>query len=59
MLRFIFFLAFGYIIIKLLRVFVDPLFETKPKQKSSSNFTPKDEEKKSTLGDYVDFEEVK
>ena len=56
MLRFIFFLAFGYIIIKLLRVFVDPLFETKPKQKSSSNFTPKEEEKKSTLGDYVDFE---
>ena len=59
MFRFIFYLSFGYIVIKLLRVFIDPFFETRPAKNSTTNFTPKQEEKKSTLGDYVDFEEVK
>ena len=59
MFRFLFYLAFGYIVIKLIRVFIDPLFETRPVKNASQSFTPPQEEKKSTLGDYVDFEEIK
>ncbi len=59
MFRFLFYLALGYVVIKLIRVFIDPLFESRPIKNTSSSFTPKQEEKKSTLGDYVDFEEIK
>lgn len=59
MFRFLFYLALGYVVIKLIRVFIDPLFESRLIKNTSSSFTPKQEEKKSTLGDYVDFEEIK
>ena len=59
MFRFLFYLAFGYIILKLLRVFIDPFFDNKPVKNTAPPFTPKQEEKKSSLGDYVDFEEIK
>jgi len=59
MIRFIFYLAFGYIIIKILKIFIDPVFDQKPSRvQSSPKATPVKEEKKSTLGDYVEFEEV-
>lgn len=60
MIRFIFYLAFGYVILKILRVFIDPFFEGNARQ-SRPGFTPPPahEEKKPPLGDYVDFEEVK
>lgn len=59
MIRFIFYLAFGYIILKMLRVFIDPFFE-KPARQNQPGFTPPPQEsKKPPLGDYVDFEEVK
>ncbi|HOZ52927.1 MAG TPA: hypothetical protein PLU17_13770 [Chitinophagaceae bacterium] len=59
MLRFLFYLAFGYIILKIFRIFIDPLFSTKTVKNTSTEFVPKQEEKKSKLGDYVEFEEVK
>ncbi|MBK7764553.1 MAG: hypothetical protein IPI46_14630 [Bacteroidetes bacterium] len=59
MLRYIFFLAFGYIIVKLLRLFIDPMFDGKSKVASHPQATPKPQEKKSSLGDYVEYEEVK
>ena len=59
MLRYIFFLAFGYIVVKLLRLFIDPMFESKTKTSPNTSFTPKPEQKKSSLGDYVEYEEVK
>ncbi|HNF71848.1 MAG TPA: hypothetical protein PLP34_05515 [Chitinophagaceae bacterium] len=61
MIRFIFYLAFAYIIMKVLRLFIDPLFE-RPKGNSRVN-TPNSTSGKTAshppLGDYVDFEEVK
>ncbi len=59
MIRFLFYLAFGYIVIKIFRVFIDPMFETKAVRNTNTGAVPKQEEKKSTLGDYVDFEEIK
>ncbi len=69
MVRFIFYLAFGYIIMKLLRVFIDPMFDNSaPSQANTrktntshthpheAKSTPK--EKNTGLGDYVDYEEV-
>ena len=61
MIRFIFYLAFAYIIMKVLRLFIDPLFE-RPKGPGRVN-TPNNTSGKTAahppLGDYVDFEEVK
>ena len=59
MIRFLFYLAFGYIILKLLRVFIDPMFESKAIKNTANNFVPKEEKKASNLGDYVEYEEVK
>lgn len=64
MIRFIFYMAFGYILLKLFRVFIDPILEPKtsgirtPKSAPQPQAQPQ-AEKKSTLGDYVEFEEVK
>lgn len=64
--RFIFYVFITYIIMKMVRVFMDPVFESKTSTKSSSNHRtnpvnnhPPKQEAKSTLGDYVDFEEIK
>jgi len=35
------------------------MFKTNTVKNTSPQFVPKEEEKKSSLGDYVDFEEVK
>jgi hypothetical protein len=63
LIRYIFFAIFGYYILRMARVFIDPMFEPKapgPKIKpeptgnssSSSNVSP-------NLGEYVEFEEIR
>jgi hypothetical protein len=59
MLRFIFYLLFGYVLIKLFRVFIDPLFQQRTTQPSPSKINNGSTEKKVTIGEYVDYEEVK
>ena len=59
MFRFLFYLVFGYIIMKILRIFIDPIFAGNTGKTTNNTFVPKQEEKKSTLGEYVDYEEVK
>lgn len=51
---------------KMVRVFMDPVFESKTAVRSSSQNKPnpaqqpsQKQESKTTLGDYVDFEEIK
>lgn len=55
MLRFIFYIVVFYIVMKILRIFIDPVFDkhinNKPNQK-----TP---EKKPIVGEYIEYEEVK
>ena len=58
--RFVFYLVIGYIVLKLVRVFIDPLFEpSENSRKQKQTPSPNNTEPKKTLGDYVDFEEVK
>jgi hypothetical protein len=63
MLRFIFTLIIGYIILKIIRIFIDPLFQSNKVAPTPSNdplknkTTPKKE--KSNLGEYIEYEEVK
>ncbi|MBL7771295.1 MAG: hypothetical protein JNM95_00385 [Chitinophagaceae bacterium] len=64
--RFIFYVFITYIIMKMVRVFMDPVFESKTTVRSSSQNKPnaaqqpsQKQESKTTLGDYVDFEEIK
>lgn len=57
MLRYLFYLAFGYIIIKILRVFIDPVLEKKMPA-TQPDASPK-ADKTSRLGEYVEYEEVK
>lgn len=62
MLRYIFYAVITYIIIKMLRLFFDPAVASKSNNNAGykPNTPPKAKpEKKSSLGDYVDFEEVK
>jgi hypothetical protein len=63
MFRFIFTLIIGYIILKIIRIFIDPLFQTNKVVPNSSNEqplknnpTPKKE--KPNLGEYIEYEEV-
>lgn len=62
MLRFIFTLIIGYIILKIIRIFIDPLFQTNKVVPNPSNEplknrpTPKKE--KPNLGEYIEYEEV-
>jgi hypothetical protein len=61
MIRFIFYAFASYIILKMLRLFVDPLFETKtsnPLHTKKNNAEPI-QEQRPRVGEYVDFEEVK
>ena len=61
--RFIYTLIVGYIILKIIRLFIDPLFQPKKATSTSSNeplknkATPK--KQNSNLGEYIDYEEVK
>jgi hypothetical protein len=63
MLRFIFYLIFGYLILKIVRVFIDPLFQQRPvhqrdkQDAGTTRATPGNTSPK--LGDYVEFEEIK
>ncbi len=66
MIRFIFYTLIAYVLYKIFRVFIDPMFETTPKQSNSTlhqsnNATnqkaPKSKEP--VLGEYVEYEEVK
>ena len=62
MFRFIYTLIVGYIILKIIRLFIDPLFQPKKATSTPSiaefqNATPK--KQNSNLGEYIDYEEVK
>ncbi len=63
MIRFIFYTLIAYVLYKIFRVFIDPMFETTQKQgtpsihNSTNQQAPKSKEP--TLGEYVEYEEVK
>ena len=58
MIRFIFYLIFTYLIIRILRIFIDPFF-VKNNSGPNTTFSANTEDKKSTLGDYIEYEEIK
>lgn len=63
MIKFIFYTLIAYVLFKIFRVFIDPIFEAKnsptpsPKVQGNNPVPPKHSESK--LGEYVEFEEVK
>jgi hypothetical protein len=62
LIRFIFYVFIAYIIMKMVRVFIDPVTESKAPVKNPSPSPAKPEKKPENhtrLGDYVDFEEIK
>jgi hypothetical protein len=63
MFRFIHTLIVGYIILKIIRLFIDPLFQPKKATTTSSNepLKNKSTQKKqnANLGEYIEYEEVK
>ncbi|MBL7765404.1 MAG: hypothetical protein JNJ58_04890 [Chitinophagaceae bacterium] len=57
MIRFIFYVALAYVVMKILRVFIDPFFDRKaPAAAGPANSETKT---KPVVGEYVEFEEVK
>jgi hypothetical protein len=64
MIRFIFYTFVFYIVIKILRMFLDPFFDKKdPKTGQSSNNTihsnNPSKPQKPIAGEYIDYEEIK
>lgn len=65
MIKFIFGVLVAYVVIRIARVFIDPMFETsKPKAAPRPNVTSNPNQHKqntapSGLGEYVEYEEVK
>jgi len=65
MLRFVFYLIFGYFILRLIKVMIDPLFDQRPAKQSQrgtsthSGHTTNRNNPKPGLGEYVEFEEIK
>lgn len=61
--RFLFYSFIFYVIMKLIRLFVDPMFNTQ-KVNSTPNLSPKPNpkteiKKEPSLGEYVEYEEIK
>jgi hypothetical protein len=59
MIRFIFGLALAYFVLRIVRLFIDPIFDKKAPPVHPNSSTPNNSEKKSKLGEYVDYEEVR
>lgn len=63
LIRFFFYAIITYFILKLVRVFTDPLTQASNKKNvpptAAPNSSTSTNKNKPTLGDYVDFEEVK
>ena len=58
LLRYIFYIFVFYIVMKILRMFFDPLFEKKENTSTNNNVnTPKPQ--KPVVGEYIDYEEIK
>jgi hypothetical protein len=57
MIRFIFYTLIAYVLFKIFRVVIDPLFEKRPSQQPPRRDAA--EKKGPGLGEYVDYEEVK
>lgn len=67
MIRFIFYTLIAYVLFKIFRVFIDPLFDSAsrgPKGHAKAQAKPQDKPSQATakepvLGEYVDYEEVR
>ena len=63
MIKFIFYTLFAYILFKIFRVFVDPLFGSSNKSQNKATPQPPTQtpntNTQSTLGEYVEYEEIK
>ena len=64
MIRFIFTLIFGYIILKIIKLFIDPLLKPSPTVQSAPKVTANTQQQKqkvndAVLGEYVEYEEIK
>jgi len=59
MIRFIFGLALAYFVLRIVRLFIDPIFDKKSPSVNPHSSAPNNSEKKSKLGEYVDYEEVR
>jgi hypothetical protein len=70
MIKFIFYTFFAYILIKLFRVFLDPMFASTVKQANNTNTnnsshnnaqsaSAQPKQKEQVLGEYIEYEEVK
>ena len=63
MFRFVFTLIIGYIILKIIRIFIDPLFQSNKVAPTPSNDPlknrPTQKKVKPKLGEYIEYEEVK
>lgn len=62
--RFIFYIFVFYVVIKILRMFVDPFFETKKNNNTNNvnvqnNKQSKPQDNTPKVGEYVEFEEIK
>lgn len=62
MIKFIFYTLIAYVLFKVFRLFIDPMFETKSAVKQQLKQTTPQEPKaakETVLGEYVEYEEVK
>lgn len=62
MIKFIFYTLITYVLFKVFRLFIDPMFEIKSAVKQQpKQTTPKEPKvaKETVLGEYVEYEEVK
>lgn len=63
MIRFIFYTLIAYVLFKIFRVLIDPLFDSAsraPKPKAGPQDQPKQPaQKEKVLGEYVDYEEIR
>ena len=62
MIKFIFYTLIAYVLFKVFRLFIDPMFETKTPTKQQPKQAPRSEPKapkETVLGEYVEYEEVK
>lgn len=62
MIKFIFYTLIAYVLFKVFRLFIDPMFETKSAVKQQPKQTAPQEPKatkETVLGEYVEYEEVK
>ncbi|HAD35132.1 MAG TPA: hypothetical protein DCF44_11680 [Chitinophagaceae bacterium] len=59
MIRFIFGLALAYFVLRIVRLVIDPIFDKKAPPVNPNSSTPNNAAKKSKIGEYVDYEEVR